>query len=283
MVLAMAIDRRRRAAPRPRQVPGRVRRGVRRGQRARPADRRLLRRQPQLALGVLRQPAGRRDRAGRRRDRRCAPSTAHRKPVIDYLGTFLIAAAASCLVLITSFGGSTWAWSSWQVYRLRGAGGGAAGRVVLRGETRAGAGAAAAPVPELGVRHVQHHRLRRRLVHVRRADLPAAVPAGRARRHAHRLRPAAAAADGRRAGRLDRLGPADQPDRPVQDLPDRRHGGDDGRRLAPVPDDRHHLHGLQRGRDAGLRPRAGPGHAGAGHRGAEHGRLRGPRHGHQRA
>ncbi|MEY9887383.1 EmrB/QacA subfamily drug resistance transporter [Catenulispora sp. MAP5-51] len=42
--------------------------------------------------------------------------TAHRKPVIDYLGTFLIAAAASSLILITSFGGSTWAWSSWQVF-----------------------------------------------------------------------------------------------------------------------------------------------------------------------
>ena len=42
--------------------------------------------------------------------------TPHRKPVIDYLGTFLIAAAASSLILVTSFGGSTWAWSSWQVY-----------------------------------------------------------------------------------------------------------------------------------------------------------------------
>ncbi|NUP46421.1 MAG: MFS transporter [Catenulispora sp.] len=41
--------------------------------------------------------------------------TAHRKPVIDYLGTFLIAAAASSLILVTSFGGSTWAWTSWQV------------------------------------------------------------------------------------------------------------------------------------------------------------------------
>ncbi|MFL6109818.1 MAG: MFS transporter [Catenulispora sp.] len=40
----------------------------------------------------------------------------HRKPAIDYLGTFLIAAAASCLILVTSFGGSTWAWRSWQVY-----------------------------------------------------------------------------------------------------------------------------------------------------------------------
>ncbi|NUR59784.1 MAG: MFS transporter [Catenulispora sp.] len=42
--------------------------------------------------------------------------TPHRKPVIDYLGTFLIAAAASSLILITSFGGSTWAWNSWEVY-----------------------------------------------------------------------------------------------------------------------------------------------------------------------
>jgi EmrB/QacA subfamily drug resistance transporter len=42
--------------------------------------------------------------------------TAHRRPVIDYLGTFLIAATASSLILITSFGGSTWAWDSWQVY-----------------------------------------------------------------------------------------------------------------------------------------------------------------------
>ncbi len=34
------------------------------------------------------------------------------RPKIDYLGTFLIAAASVCLVLITSLGGSTWAWTS---------------------------------------------------------------------------------------------------------------------------------------------------------------------------
>jgi EmrB/QacA subfamily drug resistance transporter len=34
------------------------------------------------------------------------------RPRIDYLGTFLIAAASVCLVLITSLGGSTWAWGS---------------------------------------------------------------------------------------------------------------------------------------------------------------------------
>ncbi|MER7842945.1 MDR family MFS transporter [Kitasatospora sp. NPDC096077] len=37
---------------------------------------------------------------------------------IDYLGTALIAAVATCLVLMTSLGGTTWAWSSWQVVGL---------------------------------------------------------------------------------------------------------------------------------------------------------------------
>jgi EmrB/QacA subfamily drug resistance transporter len=47
--------------------------------------------------------------------------TLHTKPTIDYLGTFLIAAAASCLILVTSLGGSTWAWSSPQVWAFVGA------------------------------------------------------------------------------------------------------------------------------------------------------------------
>jgi len=38
------------------------------------------------------------------------------KPRIDYLGTLLIAAASVCLVLITSLGGSTWAWNSGPIY-----------------------------------------------------------------------------------------------------------------------------------------------------------------------
>jgi EmrB/QacA subfamily drug resistance transporter len=37
------------------------------------------------------------------------------KPKIDYLGTFLIAAASVCLVLITSLGGTTWGWTSKQL------------------------------------------------------------------------------------------------------------------------------------------------------------------------
>lgn len=41
-----------------------------------------------------------------------------RKHVIDYLGTFLIAAVATCLVLVASLGGNTWAWGSPQIVGL---------------------------------------------------------------------------------------------------------------------------------------------------------------------
>lgn len=38
------------------------------------------------------------------------------RPKIDYLGTSLLAAASTCLVLITSLGGTTWPWNSGQVW-----------------------------------------------------------------------------------------------------------------------------------------------------------------------
>jgi EmrB/QacA subfamily drug resistance transporter len=38
--------------------------------------------------------------------------------VIDYLGTFLIASVATCLVLVASLGGTTWAWGSPQIIGL---------------------------------------------------------------------------------------------------------------------------------------------------------------------
>ncbi|MBS2962439.1 DHA2 family efflux MFS transporter permease subunit [Actinocrinis puniceicyclus] len=40
----------------------------------------------------------------------------HERPRIDYLGTALLAAASTCLVLITSLGGTTWAWNSTKVW-----------------------------------------------------------------------------------------------------------------------------------------------------------------------
>ncbi|MEU9168999.1 MDR family MFS transporter [Streptomyces sp. NPDC048420] len=44
------------------------------------------------------------------------------KHVIDYLGTFLIAAVATCLVLVASLGGTTWGWGSPQIVGLAVAG-----------------------------------------------------------------------------------------------------------------------------------------------------------------
>jgi len=38
------------------------------------------------------------------------------RPKIDYLGTLLLAAASTCLVLIASLGGTTWAWNSIEVW-----------------------------------------------------------------------------------------------------------------------------------------------------------------------
>ncbi|MFD3310695.1 DHA2 family efflux MFS transporter permease subunit [Streptomyces sp. NPDC058694] len=40
------------------------------------------------------------------------------KHTIDYLGTFLIAAVATCLVLVASLGGNTWGWGSAQIVGL---------------------------------------------------------------------------------------------------------------------------------------------------------------------
>ncbi|MFD7983161.1 DHA2 family efflux MFS transporter permease subunit [Kitasatospora indigofera] len=41
-----------------------------------------------------------------------------RRHRIDYPGTFLIAAVATCLVLMTSLGGTTWPWGSWRIIGL---------------------------------------------------------------------------------------------------------------------------------------------------------------------
>ncbi len=40
------------------------------------------------------------------------------KHTIDYLGTFLIASVATCLVLVASLGGTTWDWGSPQIIGL---------------------------------------------------------------------------------------------------------------------------------------------------------------------
>ena len=101
--------------------------------------------------------------------------------VIDYAGTALIGASAVCLVLLTSLGGNTFGWNSFPIYLL------AVLAVVCAVWFRPGGAAGgrarhtAAPVRERGVHLRQRGGLRRRLLHVRRARLPAAVHAGRPR------------------------------------------------------------------------------------------------------
>ncbi|MFD9392477.1 DHA2 family efflux MFS transporter permease subunit [Streptomyces sp. NPDC060000] len=46
------------------------------------------------------------------------PRRATKHVIIDYLGTFLIAAVATCLVLVASLGGTTWDWGSPQIIGL---------------------------------------------------------------------------------------------------------------------------------------------------------------------
>ena len=140
-----------------------------------------------------------------------------------------------------------------------------------------GAGAAAGALPQPGLPGHQRDRLRRRLRAVRLAHLPAALPAGGARAQPDRLRPAAGAADGRPAGRLDRLRAADLAHRPLQALPDRRHRDRRRRPAAALAARPRHRH--LRGRRLHARPRRRPRlhHAGAGPRGPERRPLRAAR------
>ena len=76
-------DREHRPAARPRPLPGTDRRRVRRRVDHRPCGRRLHRRQHELALDLLRQPARRRGRADRHLDHDAAPARRH--PALDRL------------------------------------------------------------------------------------------------------------------------------------------------------------------------------------------------------
>ena len=112
--------------------------------------------------------------------------------VIDYLGTAVLMLAATSLVLFTSLGGTTYPWGSAADHRVRGRRRRSVGLFALV-ERRA-----AEPVLPLhlfsnpDVLGREHRRLRRRLRHVRRDHLPAAVLPDRAWRIAHQLRPATA-------------------------------------------------------------------------------------------
>src|ERR1700729_2312238 len=184
---------------------------------------------------------------------------------IDYLGTAMLALAATSFILLTSLGGTTYGWNTAPIWIL-----GIAG--VFRGRAPGqGAGPAAAPVPAAGVLGDQRGRLHHRLRDVRRDHLPARVLPGRARHLPDHLRGVPAPADGRAAAHVDRLRPDHLQDRQVPLVPDPRYRTDDHRPVPAAPDGRAHVHVPGRGLHAG----AGPGHrqrdAGPGDHRAERG------------
>ena len=155
-------DRRRRPAARARPLPGLLRRRLRRGERDRAADRRLLRRQPLLALDLLRQPADRRVALGVIGAVFHAPRRARCGTRSTGSGVTLLAGGLSAVILFTSLGGTTYAWSSH-------AGSSSCSRpaVVLlaavrrRRALRDGAAHAALALPQPHLRRLQRDRLRR--------------------------------------------------------------------------------------------------------------------------
>ena len=99
---------------------------------------------------------------------------------IDYAGTVLLAAGLSAIVLLTTLGGNTYDWGSPQVVLL-GVIGVAASSPSRSWSAGPPSRPAAGAVPQPRVRRDERGRDGGRVRAVRRAHVPAAVPAGRAR------------------------------------------------------------------------------------------------------
>ena len=142
---------------------------------------------------------------------------------VDYLGTVLLGVCLASLVLLTTLGGTTYAWDSAFVIGL--------GVLAVLALVAFVAVERRVPEPVLPPSLFRNRvvvlasaaQLRDRLRAVRRADLSPAVPAGGARAQPDRLRPAADPAHGRPARILDRVRPGHLPHRALQDLPDPGH------------------------------------------------------------
>ena len=150
--------------------------------------------------------------------------TEQRHHRIDYAGTLLLATGLSGIILLTTLGGTTYDWASPQIVAL-----GVVGVACLVAFAFVERSAAEPILPPALFRNrvFGGHERRRaggRLRAVRRADLPAALPAGRARALADRFGAPAAARDGRPAGVVDRLRPGHHPHRALQGVADRGHG-----------------------------------------------------------
>ena len=154
----------------------------------RTAARRILRRQPRLALGLLHQHPHRGGRADRRRLRPAAHSGGDASRASTTPASSCSATSRPAIVLVTSLGGTTWEWSSAPVYAMVALADRRPGRVRRGRAARPRAGAAAAPVPQQDLLRRGGHRLRGRLRDVRRDHVPAAVPADGQGLDAHRVR-----------------------------------------------------------------------------------------------
>ena len=172
----------------------------------RPAGRRLLRRQPVVALHLLHQPAARHRHAGRRQPGPAAARPGPRGPhrlvgrAADRLRESRRSCSAPSPAATTSPGrrGRSSACSPLGAVFIAG--------FVVREHLRARTDPAARAVPRPHLHAGQHRRVRQRYRDVRRAGLPAAVPAARPRRLGDPVGPAAAADAGR-----DRCRPASAP------------------------------------------------------------------------
>jgi MFS family permease len=141
------------------------------------------------------------------------------RPHLDYLGAALLAAAVTCMLLVTSWGGTRYAWGVADDHRAWRRGRGAAGRVRAGRTARPRAGRPTAAVPQPGVQRRQRARLGHRRGAVWHHRLrPGLLPDGPGRQR-HPGRPADAVDDGRAAGRRGLGGAAYQRHRHLQALP----------------------------------------------------------------
>ena len=153
---------------------------------------------------------------------------------IDWLGTALMSSGVTAIILLTTWGGTQYAWGSGIDHRP-GGGRRRAARRLLRGRVQGRRAAhPARPVQEPDLHRRIGGRVHHRLLDVRRHHLSALLSADRPRRHPDRGRPGAPAVGGRHAAHVHPQRPARDEDGPLQDLPHRGLGRPGRRPLPPV-------------------------------------------------